>query len=166
MVVTFTTYCVVEIQTDWINYNFYFALAQKIPTIPGENPYLILWKKREKLSAAYCGSFKKRTIACSAIQLLKNSHESHSAVSHHQILSLLISMSEQLWARSLVQYLTQVCTYVPYCPCPHHGYISSQVTANRIVKRVLLHKLPKVTTTPLASISLKSKEPLSLFSCL
>ena len=58
---------VVEIQTDWINYNFYFALAKKIPTIPGENPYLILWKKREKLSAAYCGSFKKRTIACSAV---------------------------------------------------------------------------------------------------
>ena len=110
MVVAITTYCVVEIQTDWINYNFYFPLAQKIPTIPGENPYLILWKKREKLSAAYCGSFKKRTIACSAVQLLKNSHESHSAVSHHQILSLLLSMSEQLWARSLVQYLTQVCT--------------------------------------------------------
>ena len=67
MVVAITTYCVVEIQTDWINYNFYFSLAQKIPTIPGENPYLILWKKREKLSAAYCGSFKKRTIACSAV---------------------------------------------------------------------------------------------------
>ena len=29
MVVTITTYCVVEIQTDWINYNFYFALAKK-----------------------------------------------------------------------------------------------------------------------------------------
>ena len=67
MVGAITTYCVVEIQTDWINYNFYFPLAQKIPTIPGENPYLILWKKREKLSAAYCGSFKKRTIACSAV---------------------------------------------------------------------------------------------------
>ena len=59
MVVAITTYCVVEIQTDWINYNFYFPLAQKIPTIPGENPYLILWKKRENFQLPIVALLKK-----------------------------------------------------------------------------------------------------------
>ena len=59
MVGAITTYCVVEIQTDWINYNFYFSLAQKIPTIPGENPYLILWKKRENFQLPIVALLKK-----------------------------------------------------------------------------------------------------------
>ena len=44
-----------------------FSSCSKNPYNPWGKPLLNPLEKTRKLSAAYCGSFKKRTIACSAI---------------------------------------------------------------------------------------------------